>query len=52
MASLPVQIYNYTTSPYEEWHTLAWGGALVLICVTGVASGVARWVTRDRQPGR
>jgi phosphate transport system permease protein len=52
MASLPVQIYNYTTSPYEEWHTVAWGGALVLISVTALASGVARWVTRDKQPGR
>jgi phosphate transport system permease protein len=51
MASLPVAIYNYTKSPYEEWQTLAWGGALVLICVTGVASGVARWVTRDKRAG-
>ncbi len=31
MASLPVEIYNYSISPYEEWHNLAWTGALVLI---------------------
>lgn len=31
MASLPVEIYNYSISPYEEWHQLAWTGALVLI---------------------
>jgi phosphate transport system permease protein len=31
MASMPVQIYNYAVSPYPEWHTLAWGAALVLI---------------------
>jgi len=30
-ASLPVQIYTYAISPYEEWHQLAWAGALFLI---------------------
>jgi phosphate transport system permease protein len=47
-----VQIYNFTRSPYEEWHTLAWGGALVLICITAAASGVARWSLRDKGPRR
>ncbi len=31
IAALPLQIYVYAISPYEEWHRLAWGGALVLI---------------------
>lgn len=30
-ASLPVQIYTYAISPFEEWHQQAWAGALVLI---------------------
>jgi phosphate transport system permease protein len=30
-ASLPVTIYNYAISPYEDWHEKAWGAALVLI---------------------
>ena len=29
--SLPVQIYTYATSPYEEWHRKAWAGALFLV---------------------
>ncbi|MCC6627743.1 MAG: phosphate ABC transporter permease PstA [Chloroflexi bacterium] len=48
MASLPVQVYNYTRAPYEEWHTLAWGTALVLISLTAVLSGIIRWTTRPR----
>lgn len=31
MAALPLQIYQYALSPYDEWHRLAWAGALVLI---------------------
>ena len=31
IASIPVQIYTYAVSPYEDWHDKAWGGALILI---------------------
>ncbi|HSU18521.1 MAG TPA: phosphate ABC transporter permease PstA [Acidobacteriaceae bacterium] len=31
IAALPLQIFVYATSPYEEWHRLAWAGSLVLI---------------------
>jgi phosphate transport system permease protein len=31
IAALPLQIYVYALSPYDEWHRLAWAGALVLI---------------------
>ncbi|HEY4798846.1 MAG TPA: phosphate ABC transporter permease PstA [Bacteroidia bacterium] len=31
MASLPLVIFNYAISPYEEWHNLAWGASLILI---------------------
>ncbi len=30
-AALPLQIYAYAISPYDEWHRQAWAGALVLI---------------------
>lgn len=30
-AALPLQIYTYAISPYEDWHRQAWAGALVLI---------------------
>jgi phosphate transport system permease protein len=33
MAALPLQIYVYALSPYDEWHRLAWAGALVLIAL-------------------
>lgn len=29
--SLPLLIFNYATSPYDEWHNLAWGASVVLI---------------------
>jgi phosphate transport system permease protein len=31
IAALPLQIFIYAISPYEEWHRAAWAGALVLI---------------------
>ncbi len=31
IASLPVQIYTYAISPYEDWHRQAWAGAFVLV---------------------
>ena len=44
MASLPVQILTYATSPYREWQDQAWTGALVLITVLFLASLTARIV--------
>ncbi|MBI3978419.1 MAG: phosphate ABC transporter permease PstA [Chloroflexi bacterium] len=49
MASLPVQMYTYAVSPYEDWHTKAWGGALVLVATIGSLSLVARLATNRRQ---
>ena len=31
VASLPLTIFNYATSPYPEWHALAWGASFVLL---------------------
>lgn len=31
--NLPLMIFNYATSPYPEWHTLAWGASFVLIAL-------------------
>jgi phosphate transport system permease protein len=46
MAALPLQIYNYAVSPYEDWHTKAWGSSLVLILVIGSLSLLARLAVR------
>ena len=51
MAALPVQIYQYARSPYADWHTKAWGGALVLITLIGVLSALTRWAVVRRTRG-
>lgn len=45
IAALPLQIYVYAISPYDEWHRLAWAGALVLIVLIVVAVSLVRFVT-------
>ena len=47
-ASLTVQIFNYSISPYEEWHRQAWSAALVLLLLVGTLNLVARLATRAR----
>jgi phosphate transport system permease protein len=48
IAALPLQIYNYAISPYDEWHTQAWAAALVLVGIVLVISLAARVATRRR----
>jgi phosphate transport system permease protein len=45
IAALPLQIYVYAISPYDEWHRLAWAGALVLIVLIVMAVSLVRYVT-------
>ena len=47
ISALPLQIYNYAISPYDDQHSLAWAGALVLIGLVLGISIVARFVTRS-----
>jgi phosphate transport system permease protein len=44
IAALPLQIFVYAISPYEEWHRLAWAGALVLIVLIIVSVALVRYV--------
>ncbi|MDQ3516155.1 MAG: phosphate ABC transporter permease PstA [Gemmatimonadota bacterium] len=48
IAALPLQIFAYAISPYDEWHAQAWAGALVLIVIVLIISLAARHVTRAR----
>jgi phosphate transport system permease protein len=48
IAALPLQIFAYANSPYDEWHQQAWAGALVLIAIVLVISLAARFATRSR----
>jgi len=45
-AALPLQIFVYAISPYDEWHRLAWAGALVLIILIVGAVAAVRYVVR------
>ena len=48
VAALPLQIFSYAISPYEDWHRQAWAAALVLILlVLGLNVGL-RALTRER----
>jgi len=51
VSALPLQIFSYAISPYDEWHRLAWAGALVLILLVLVISLISRYVTRSRFGG-
>jgi len=44
--SLPLMIFNYATSPYPEWHTLAWGASFTLIVLVLVLNLFTKGVTR------
>ena len=48
MASLPYIIFQYALSPYDNWHTLAWGGALLVTATVLVLSITARLLEKKR----
>ena len=47
MANLPVVIYNFAMSPYEDWQQLAWGGAALIALVVLGINIAARVLFRD-----
>jgi len=51
-ASLPVNIYTYAVSPYEEWHRQAWAAALVLLLLVLLLNVSARLLVRNRVGAR
>ncbi|MGA3007961.1 MAG: phosphate ABC transporter permease PtsA, partial [Opitutaceae bacterium] len=46
VAALPLQIYNYAISPYDDWHRQAWAGALVLLAMILTLNIVVRVLSR------
>jgi phosphate transport system permease protein len=48
IAALPLQIFAYAISPYEDWHRQAWAGALVLLVTIFIINVLVRWLTRNR----
>ena len=47
-ASLPVVIFQYALSPYEDWHRLAWAGALLVTATVLTLSIIARVLEQKR----
>jgi phosphate transport system permease protein len=45
-AALPLQIYVYANSPYDDWHRQAWAGSLVLIILIVGAVSAVRYAVR------
>jgi phosphate transport system permease protein len=48
IAALPLQIFVFANSPYDDWRRLAWAGSLVLIILVLLISIAARYATRSR----
>src|SRR5689334_12847175 len=48
IAAVPLQIFNYAKSPYDDWHRQAWAGALVLLLFVALVNITVRVLTRDR----
>ena len=47
-ASLPVMIFTYAITPYEDWHRQAWAAGLVLLSLMLAANIAARWILAPR----
>ena len=48
IAALPLQIFTYAVSPYDDWHRQAWAGALVLVTGIFLVNITVRILTRGR----
>src|SRR5437762_1920573 len=48
IAALPLQIFSYAISPYEDWHRQAWAGALVLLVTIFATNIIVRFLARER----
>ena len=49
IAAMPLQIFNYAISPYEDWHRQAWAGALVLLLLIGIINVSVRVLTKGKR---
>jgi phosphate transport system permease protein len=48
IAALPLQVFTYAISPYDDWHRQAWAGALVLVTGIFCVNVLVRILTRGR----
>ena len=50
MANLPVVIYTYAMSPYDDWRSLAWGGALLVTFTVLALNIISRTLFTQKTP--
>jgi phosphate transport system permease protein len=48
IGALPLQVFTYAISPYDDWHRQAWAGALVLVTGIFCVNVLVRILTRGR----
>jgi phosphate transport system permease protein len=48
IAALPLQIFSYAISPYDDWHRQAWAGALFLLFLVLFINMGVRFLTREK----
>ncbi len=46
MNAIPLVVFNYLTSPYQQWHQIAWAAALVLLIIVLIFNLLARMVSK------
>jgi len=51
ISSLPIQIYTYAISPFDEWTQLAWTGSMVLVLFVLIANLLMRGLIAQRGAG-
>lgn len=44
MNALPLLIFNYAASPYEDWHNIAWGASFVLLVLVLILNLIAKLI--------
>jgi phosphate transport system permease protein len=50
LANLPVVIYQFAMSPYDDWRSLAWGGALLVTATVLLLNIVSRTMFAQKTP--
>jgi len=51
IAALPLQIFTYAITPYDDWHRQAWAGALMLVILIVGTTTLVRFVFMRRMLG-
>ncbi|HEX5553552.1 MAG TPA: phosphate ABC transporter permease PstA [Chitinophagaceae bacterium] len=46
ISSLPLIIFNYATSPYNDWHQLAWGASFILVVMVLILSMITKLIEK------